>query len=141
MWNLKAQIKPIGQLLLLGLILFALAPCGAKGSWMEALGAEHARPLNKARTTTGFGSCQYTAGELRIEQGVKEIKFRKGKGSDRNGYQSIPLALPKPTQTNPLDRSDQGPPKYILFKRLRIAALSLRYPKDGFSSVQQNRFK
>ncbi|SRR5690606_24399998 len=121
MQAIKGHIKILGRLFLLWFILFSLAPCGAKGNWLDTLDLEYSRSLNKSRTTP-VNSCQFIVSQSRTKLIVKEAQLP---GRDHSPFlESMGYPAPAQPKLNWASAGgDQGPPKYILFKRLKIAAL------------------
>lgn len=114
------SLKLIGSL---WLIIFALSPCTVKDLFFYSVNTANEKPLNKSRATPVISFCSIS------------------------NQESLLVSAPKGTKTNkelePLDLVDQSifdqhayrhfhhfsketfgnsPPKYILYKRLKIAA-------------------
>jgi hypothetical protein len=113
----KCHNKIGKHLLIVWFAIFALSPCGVKESMFSMINAEYAKPLNKTKTTAS--SCQYAQGDQvsiakqsKINKETKPVEVTK---SLLYVFQDIAL-----NTFNPQTTSGNSPPKYILFKRLKL---------------------
>lgn len=110
------QYKPnLKHLLKLCFLLFALSPCSVKG---ELFNSDYKQPLSQSKTTVQSSICLYSFDEAREDVStVKQIKLIPVTGtkalitSPDTGF-IFKLELPV--------HSGNSPPKYILYKRLRL---------------------
>lgn len=104
------------------LILFALAPCTVKESLLLPAGITAAKTLNAAKTTTSGGQCTSFL-ETQYKQAERQSQIAQKKQTTNHASFFIGN-YPPVVQYNTLNKtvsSGISPPKYILFKRLKIA--------------------
>jgi len=117
----KLSIRNGKHLLLLCLFLFALSPCVIKEAVFAWTNTEFAQPLNKSKGTTQGTSCQYSPGEYRHRMIVGQWKRTRIPGITRTFIDRLAdhrLFVTWNIYSNA--RLGIGPPKYILFKRLKL---------------------
>lgn len=103
-------------------IVFALSPCIVKGSISEVVSVEYTKPLNKTKTTVQTTSCQASQEDNLIT--VATVKVEISQDVDFTPAPSLSEFLTQDSEI--IDgpsflTSGNSPPKYILFKRLKIA--------------------
>jgi len=104
------------------LILFALTPCTVKAAFLDSLEVAYQKPLNQSKTTVA-NSCPYAFETLRTVSHSKEVKVVDG--AKQVGFLNKNLARPTtPTKKFKEDNLSNSPPKYILYKQLKISALT-----------------
>lgn len=101
-------------------MLFSLSPCIVKEALFNVAPAGYAKPLNKSKTNSRTGSCLYSQVRQQISTG-KEQKSKKQTESvdvyfNRNGVIRSFKIQGKYSRTF----SGNSPPKYILYKRLKL---------------------
>ena len=104
------------------LILFALAPCTVKESLLLPTGITAAKTLNAAKTTPSGGQCS-SFFKTQYKQVARQSQYAQKKQTSNHAFFFIGN-YPPVVQYNTLNETVSGgnsPPKYILFKRLKIA--------------------
>ncbi|HTG57209.1 MAG TPA: hypothetical protein VL943_13115 [Niabella sp.] len=114
-------IRKHKQLLLVGLLVFALAPCTVKETWFSLAGFDYVQPLNRSQTTTSGQQCQYRQGseqKVHVHQNKPAIRqYPSGYLASKN-YPAI-AAAGCTCEPLILLRAN-SPPIYILYKRLKL---------------------
>lgn len=119
MLKILYNLKNYTYILWMWLVLFSLTPCTIKEIFFHAVDLDYAKPLNKSKTSTN--SCSYSQIENRQNLGLKSSKiinriipfcFSK----------NLNFALCSTKIFKDYSRISLGnsPPKYILYKRLKI---------------------
>lgn len=109
------------HILTMCLLLFALSPCVVKGGMLGASVIEQAKSLNKTRATTQVVSCQYTQTESQQVAGEhyqQLIKVLGGAGCFADSQYGFDIV--KSWNSYSKTFSGNSPPKYILYKRLKL---------------------
>lgn len=120
MATLNRHTKHLRYLLLGWFIMFALSPCVIKEAYLELVGVAYAKPLNKNKATT-TSYCQY------IRHGDQTTVARTTVTNPNRKTWFATLVHPMSTYVAllqsklPATCSGNSPPKYILYKRLKIA--------------------
>lgn len=124
---MKIRVKHIEKLkysLILIVLLFALAPCSVKRVLYQKIDIEKIENLNKTKTTiVAYSSCS-TVDFLSVNKKINlkaAVTFLPVFNSSylQNSY--YPLIEKKfDTKENDSKLEDNFPPKYILFKRLKL---------------------
>lgn len=104
---------------MLWLIVFSLAPCTVKEAWLSIVDIDYSKPLNQSRTTAGQ-QCQFTNTERGVVSIVKKIKFNRQPASPDFSIKNYRTAAAAIDTRNPKGFSGSSPPKYILYKRLKL---------------------
>lgn len=103
-------------------VAFSLSPCSLKRDMLEVFDIQHISTLNKVKTTApSFSGCQNFYSSIKISFSKTDFKFKGDIFSDF--LQSVNLNFEKQTfsQKNYSgNTSGNSPPKYILFKRLKL---------------------
>lgn len=119
---LKAEnhIKNIRHIVLMWFMLFSLSPCTVKEVLLQSVDFEYAKPFNKSKTTQ-TNPCQYGSNEYQQMSAAQQSKIHKT---------IEPVAFVRnygfPTYAAKIDNNysktstGNSPPKYILYKRLKI---------------------
>lgn len=121
MFKIKRHIKKVRLITLLWFVLFSLSSCTVKEVVFHSVNKEYTKPLNKSKTTIQAGSCSYFQDENQQVLVAKQSKIIQQAQLD--DFIVSPYFYPHSTKTltNYLTTfSDNSPPKYILFKRLKI---------------------
>lgn len=122
MTKIKIHIKTVRNFGLMWFVLFALSPCTVKDVFFSSVNSEYAKPLNKSRTTAPTISCSFAQTENQQYSVVKELKINKqtepGAFSDLS-YLTFDAVIIHNYYSK--KSSGNSPPKYILYKRLKIA--------------------
>ncbi|MDN3692030.1 hypothetical protein QWZ06_07065 [Chryseobacterium tructae] len=104
------------------ILVFSLSPCSVKRNVLDIFDIQYISGLNKVKITSGLSlSCDTSTTSSKISISKAEAKF-KCKGSFWNGN-----ATAKNTKEDKLFFKEysgvttgNSPPKYILFKRLKL---------------------
>lgn len=122
MTKLNSHIKTLKNIGVIWFVLSALSPCTVKDVFFSSVKSEYSKPLNKSRTTAPIVSCSSTNIESKNSLVVNQLKFHK---EFEPGDRFIPPFFHFQEETNPnvllANYSGKSPPKYILYKRLKIA--------------------
>ena len=119
--KLKSNIKNLKSILLMLMILFAFAPCSIKASVLKPIDISYATKLNQTKTTIHFSQCQNLNAVAHAKTSLEIIK----------NFDFHPIAFPvntdfpnynlqKARNNDSEIAKSNSPPKYILFKRLKI---------------------
>lgn len=116
----ERNIRKAKQILLVCFALLALSPCIVKETVYGLVAEEYQKPLNKSRTTVQTVSCQFFqhGSETSISKEQKVIAE-----IDFSSFVSLPIFnIPQPRFTGSDSKTFTGnsPPKYILYKRLKL---------------------
>lgn len=121
MCKTKNYIRNTKHFFLMWFVLFALSPCIVKEALFSPANIVYVKPLNKSKSTSQTSSCQYspdnnsqvsTSTQLKINKETEPILVSS------NPY-FIVHAL-KIHSKNTKAFSGNSPPKYILYKRLKL---------------------
>lgn len=121
---LKAMkhIKITGHVVLMWFVFFALAPCIVKEALFSATLVEYSKPLNKTKTTTPTSFCQYVQAESQRTSVFATSKKTKKIDVLRTGPAKIRVVHHNGIVGHYSKVfSGNSPPKYILYKRLKIS--------------------
>jgi hypothetical protein len=121
MLKIQIQIKTIKQIVLMWFVLFSLSPCAVKEVLFHSVNTDYSKPLNKSKTTTSTSSCSYSQNENQQNSGAQKSKINK---QIEPVYffdnQHFTLHSTKIHNNYSKRSSGNSPPKYILYKRLKI---------------------
>lgn len=121
MFKAKSNIKNLKHLLWVCFAFFALSPCVVKEALFSVADAEYAKPLNKSKTTAPTNSCQYSQNENQQISVVKQSKINKQTEPDEVTENLFFVVRSVGINTNySKTTSGNSPPKYILYKRLKL---------------------
>lgn len=103
-------------------VAFSLSPCSLKRDVLEVFDIQHIGTLNKVKTTTSsFSGCESFNSSSKVSVSKADSKFKGIALSDF--LQSNNLNFEKPTFSKKNysgNTSGNSPPKYILFKKLKL---------------------
>lgn len=103
-------------------VAFSLSPCSLKRDVLEVFDIQHIGTLNKVKTTApSFSGCESFNSSSKISVSKADFKFKGIALSDF--LQSVNLNFEKPIFSQKSysgNTSGNSPPKYILFKRLKL---------------------
>lgn len=122
MQRLEYYIKHFKHIVLMWFILFSLSPCIVKETLLQNVSSAYSKPLNQSRAITFASSCIYAENEKTQSSVGKKVAINRYNYSINfleylySGKQSL-------TAYNHYSGKFTGnsPPKYILYKRLKIA--------------------
>ena len=121
MGQMDCNMKFFKHIFLLCFVLFSLSPCTVRDYLSAASETENAKPLNKNRTTSTAGSCTYfglerqkhALGFTAERSDRKEPFYNRHRHAFAEGLTVFCSGFSYTTSGN-------SPPKYILYKRLKI---------------------
>lgn len=121
MTNVKSHIRQLERTVLIWMILFALAPCAVKAVFTDFIQVDYQQPLNKSKTTSSVNNCQYPS----VFSEKASVTQKNINGSKIEPFQFLRnkkfiSGAVKLYKDYPKNYSGNSPPKYILFKRLKI---------------------
>lgn len=104
-------------------VVFSLSPCSLKRDVLGIFDIQHISSLNKAKTTTtlSFSSCQSINSSAKVSFLKTDFKFKNDLFSDI--LQSVNCNSENKTfalKSYSGNTSGNSPPKYILFKQLKL---------------------
>ena len=124
--NLKMKIhsftKLVKHFVLLSLIVFTFIPCSVKGFLADRIQTSYSKPISNPKISNTLNSCLYT------DLTSKQSQISQKKTITRlNSFENLSKIKFEQIESNSLSEnqfefSGNSPPKYILFKRLKIAA-------------------
>lgn len=121
MHAIAKHISTLKHLLTMCLLLFALSSCAVKESLLGLVQTDYAKPANRSQTTTQNGFCSYTAATGKEASVTDHLKIKNRKESDLfTGNNLLGISSKKTTQLYSKTFSGNSPPKYILYKRLKL---------------------
>jgi hypothetical protein len=121
MQNFKSHIENLKHLLWVWIAFFALSPCAVKEVIFSVVNAEYTKPLNKTKTTAPTSSCQYSQidnQQVSITQQSKIKKQTEPAEITSNRFFVIRNSGINVNYSKTF--SGNSPPKYILYKRLKL---------------------
>ena len=119
MHTIQKHICTLKHLLTMCFLLFALSSCAVKESVLGLMQTDYAKPTNRSQTNIQNGFCSYTAvtgKEFSVDNHAK-IKTQKDFIFKEN---LIEIGHKKNTESYSKTFSGNSPPKYILYKRLKL---------------------
>ena len=115
------HICTLKHLLTMCLLLFALSSCAVKESLLGLVQTDYAKPTNRSQTTVQNGFCSYTVSTGKETSVTDHSKIKNRKESDLfAGNNLLGISSKKTTQLYSKTFSGNSPPKYILYKRLKL---------------------
>lgn len=117
----RINIIQVRNILVMWFILFALSPCTVKEVLFDSVNFEYTKPINKSRTTAPINTCLHAqqetqqtkvANQADSHKQVEPIDFRL------NGSFSSSSKVSQESYSKKF--SGNSPPKYILYKRLKL---------------------
>lgn len=119
---IKSNSLFIKQTLLLCWILFSFLPCTIKEYFGNAVEISYQKPLNKSKSTTSSLSCQYadTISSSKLAVQKKDVDERLFP-SNFIEFNPVTLATKIKAIKYYQNYSGNSPPKYILYKRMKIS--------------------
>ncbi len=121
MLKTENHIRNTKHILLMWVVLFSLSPCIVKEALFSSASVGYAKPLNKSKTTAPTNSCQYSLNENQQVSVVKQSKINKQiEPTDFSEKRLFVIRSTKIHGNYSKTFSGNGPPKYILYKRLKL---------------------
>ncbi|MFK8293874.1 hypothetical protein [Capnocytophaga stomatis] len=118
--ELLLHIKKVKFLLWGTLILFSLTPCSAKGFLFDSVEISFFKPFHKNRTTAFSFQCQNSVAEEQNTQTEYVLNVFDNQESDSFYSAELFTSEAKIKKEYFYRNSSNAPPKYILFRCLRI---------------------
>lgn len=101
-------------------MLFSLSPCTVKEILLHSVNTEYAKPLNKSKTTQ-TNPCQFASNEHQQISSAQQSKInKKTEPADIVCNYAFPSYAAKIDKNYSKTSTGNSPPKYILYKRLKI---------------------
>ena len=120
MHTIAKHICTTMHLLTMCLLLFALSSCAVKESLLGLVQTDYAKPTNRSQTTTQNGFCSYTVATSKEASVVNHSKIKHRKEPKLLTANFVGI-FPHRTKTSYSKTfSGNSPPKYILYKRLKL---------------------
>ena len=120
MLKVENHIKNIRYIVLMWLILFSLSPCTVKEVLLQSVSTEYAEPLNKPKTTR-TNPCQFSSNGHQHLASAQQSKINKKiEPVDFSCNYAFPAYAVKIGKNYSKTSTGNSPPKYILYKRLKI---------------------
>lgn len=115
----EKDIRIIKYFLVIGFVYLSLNPCHFKIRFFETPNADYSKPLNKTKATSP--SCQYSFEERQLISILKNLKSKR-KSAIINTEEKQYFILYATAFFRSFSKTFSGnsPPKYNLFKRLRL---------------------
>lgn len=114
--------KLVRHFVLLSLIVFTFIPCSVKGFLADHIQTSYSKPISNPKVSNTLNSCLFT------DLTSKQSQIRQKKTVTKiNSFENLSKIKFEQIESNSLSEnqfkfSGNSPPKYILFKRLKIAA-------------------
>lgn len=123
MFTAKIYTKNLRNLLLVWFLLFAVSPCFVKDTLFSVVEVPYAKPFHKTKTTSTTSFCQFTQKSNQVHSTFKQ-------SDNQLGLEPLftwenPMAVIKSEKilsSYTKNFSGNSPPKYILYKRLKVVA-------------------
>jgi len=117
----KSHIKKIKHIVLMWFVLFSLSPCTVKEALSQVVSTDYAKPLNKSKTIAPTSSCSYSQNDNQQISVVKKAKIYK-EIEPVQVVNNLCFTVLSSKVYNDYSKTSSGnsPPKYILYKRLKI---------------------
>ena len=115
------HIRTAKHLFLTCFLLFALSSCAVKESFLGLVQTDYSKPTNRSQTTTQNGFCSYNIATGKETSFTDHSRIKNRKESDffTDNY-VLGISSKKTTQLYSKTFSGNSPPKYILYKRLKL---------------------
>lgn len=122
MLRIKKHIENTRHILLMWFILFSLSPCTVKEIISNSINIDYAQPLNKSKTVAQTTpSCQYSFNDSQHISVTEKSKLNKQtRPVDFNNNLDFEVRSINVQNNYSKTSSGNSPPKYILYKRLKI---------------------
>ncbi len=113
--------KNTRHIFLLCFVLFALSPCVIKASFFGNANLTYSKPLNKSKTTAQLNACQYSGDNKLQISCSQQVNVDKAMLPIFVFGNQCAFAYACQTNYQYLEIfSGNSPPKYILYKRLKL---------------------
>lgn len=121
MLEIKRNTENLRHILLMWFVLFSLSPCVVKEVLTSAANIDYVKPLTKTKASTRSNLCSYS-----LNMGLRISTVRKSKINqqidpvDLSRDQLLDLLSAKVLRHYTATFRGNSPPKYILYKRMKI---------------------
>ena len=119
MHRIQKHICTLKHLLTMCFLLFALSSCAVKESVLRLMLTDYAKPTNRSQTTSQNGFCSYNAVREKKVSVDNHAKITTQKGFIFKGN-LVEIGRKKNLKPYSKTFSGNSPPKYILYKRLKL---------------------
>lgn len=112
-------IRNTKHFVLMWFVLFAFSPCVVKEALFSTVNIAYTQPLNKSKTTSPADACQSmqrAASQVSVPQ---RLNITKGSES-ATGHRDVVVRPVYENLAHTNAYTGNAPPKYILYKRLRL---------------------
>ncbi|WP_034670424.1 hypothetical protein [Chryseobacterium populi] len=129
MSNLKINLKTSKAVLILLILVFSLSPCSVKRDLFDIFDIQYISSLNKVRTTSGQNltcdnSTETSSGRTLASKA--DFKFKKNEFPFEPDLMFLVLKENQKIKNNYSGyATGNSPPKYILFKRLKLDLIQI----------------
>lgn len=121
MHTIVKHIRTTKHLFLTCFLLFALSSCAVKESFLGLVQTDYAKPTNRSQTTTQNGFCNYSIATGKESSITYYSKIKSRKEPDLFSSNNVlGIYSKKSTLSYSKTFSGNSPPKYILYKRLKL---------------------
>lgn len=106
---------------MLWFVLFALTPCTVKEIVFDTFNSTYSKPINKSRTTAPTSFCSFSTNVVAQASVSKMAKVTK-QIEPNDSYRSLCFSTQPSYFKTTFSKLTSGnsPPKYILYKRLKL---------------------
>ncbi|GGH30143.1 hypothetical protein FAZ19_21500 [Sphingobacterium alkalisoli] len=120
--QIETHIGKSYSILLIWFILFSLLPCTVKEVMFDSVDIDYSKPLNKSKAITQTNLCQYSSHDSQYVSVVIKSKFNKQIEPIDFCRQDVFVvcSAAKGNRKYAKTFSRNSPPKYILYKRMKI---------------------
>lgn len=115
------HIKKLKNIILMFFVVFSLSPCPVKAVVFGTVNIDYSQPLNKFKVSGQLNSCQFSSQDNQQISVSEKAKFNRHKEPDYHvenpcydGFCEVDFINYSTTL------SGNDPPKYILYKRLKL---------------------
>lgn len=120
MHSIVKHIYTAKHLLTMCFFLFALSSCAVKESFLGLMQTDYAKPTNRSQTTSQNGFCSYTVATGKEASIANYSKINHRKDPELLTGNFVGIFADKITKSYSKTFSGNSPPKYILYKRLKL---------------------
>ncbi|ROI06517.1 hypothetical protein EGI16_01010 [Chryseobacterium sp. G0240] len=122
MSNTRFHTRIYKAILMMLILVFSLSPCSVKRDLLDIFDIQHISGLNKVKTTTSASFSCDAASSIEISVSKTKVQYRY-KGFSSGFYSMAVNSVEEKIFSNEYSGYSTGnsPPKYILFKRLKLS--------------------
>lgn len=119
--KIQSNLKHIKHVAFFCLIVFTFIPCSVKGFLADSIQTFYSKPISNPKVLNNVNSCTYSDLTLHQNQIVQKKTIEKFSLFENVSKTQFIQIENKISSENHFEFSGNSPPKYILFKRLKIA--------------------